>query len=224
MSPPSGSEAASRPTPRASSRSSCSGCEPARALVLARDTGVLTRVIPEFASGDRLLARLRPAAAAARRAPVRRRPERRRQRLEPRGAARRRSSTISASPTRATATTTRGSELRSPTRSWSGSATRPACATTSSGSSPHHGFKLEHSPDARDARRFLAEHGDELANDLIDHKAGRPCREERSRPPSSSASRSCDGWCEQERSQPHHLSDLAVTGDDLRAIGFARRA
>ena len=25
----------------------------------------------------------------------------------------------------------------------------------------------------------------------------------------------------QERSQPHHLSDLAVTGDDLRAIGFA---
>ena len=25
----------------------------------------------------------------------------------------------------------------------------------------------------------------------------------------------------QERSQPYHLSDLAVTGDDLRAIGFA---
>src|SRR4029079_19795040 len=34
----------------------------------------------------------------------------------------------------------------------------------------HHGFKLDHSPDARDARRFLAEHGDTLAHDLVDHK------------------------------------------------------
>ena len=34
----------------------------------------------------------------------------------------------------------------------------------------HHGFKLDHPPDARDARRFLAEHGDALAHDLIDHK------------------------------------------------------
>ena len=25
----------------------------------------------------------------------------------------------------------------------------------------------------------------------------------------------------QERSQPHHLADLAVDGDDLRAIGFS---
>ena len=45
----------------------------------------------------------------------------------------------------------------------------------------HHGFKLDHPPDARDARRFLAEHGDALAHDLIDHKAGRPRREERPR-------------------------------------------
>ena len=49
------------------------GLKPARALLLARDTGVLTRVIPEFAPCHRLLARLRPAAAASRRAPVRRR-------------------------------------------------------------------------------------------------------------------------------------------------------
>ena len=108
---------------------------------------------------------------------------------------------------------------RSPTRSWRGSATRPACSTASSGSSPHHAFELDGPIDALDARRFLAEHGDELAFDLIAHKAPTwtrsPCR-----PPSTSARGARDGSSTQERSQPHRLSDLAVTGDDLLAIGF----
>ena len=84
----------------------------------------------------------------------------------------------------------------------------------------HHGFKLDHAPDARDARRFLAEHGDELAQDLIDHKAA-----------DLGAKRVAAAELEfvaelrvlvaAERSQPHRLADLAVTGDDLRSIGFA---
>ena len=178
-----------------------------------RDPGVRAR--------DRLLARLRPAAAGARRAPVRGRAARRRQRLQPRGATRRASARSRQAARREGSRRPRlPSERRSPTRSSSGSAIRRGFATTSSGSSPHHGFTLDDPPDARDARRFLAEHGDELARDLIDHKAADLGSEARSRAELA--------YLEQlrelvagERSQPHRLADLAVTGDDLRAIGFA---
>jgi tRNA nucleotidyltransferase (CCA-adding enzyme) len=85
----------------------------------------------------------------------------------------------------------------------------------------HHGFKLEHTPDARDARRFLAEHGDGLANDLIDHKTADLTAKS---VPAFELERVAElrRLVRQERSQPHHLSDLAVTGDDLRTIGFAQ--
>jgi len=84
----------------------------------------------------------------------------------------------------------------------------------------HHGFKLDHPPDARDARRFLAEHGEALAHDLIDHKLADLAAKE---VPAAELERieELRLLVMQERSQPHHLSDLAVTGDDLRAIGFA---
>jgi tRNA nucleotidyltransferase (CCA-adding enzyme) len=84
----------------------------------------------------------------------------------------------------------------------------------------HHGFKLDHPPDARDARRFLAEHGDLLARDLIDHKTADLTAKD---VPAVELERIGElrRLVTQERSQPHHLSDLAVTGDDLRAIGFA---
>ena len=49
---------------------------------------------------------------------------------------------------------------------------------------------------------------------------GRPRREARSRRTSSRRSRGCGSWSSEERSQPHRIADLAVTGDDLRAIGF----
>jgi len=83
----------------------------------------------------------------------------------------------------------------------------------------HHGFKLDQPPDARDARRFLAEHGDALANDLIDHKVADLSAKD---VPEAELERveELRRLLTQERSQPHHLSDLAVTGDDLRAIGF----
>jgi tRNA nucleotidyltransferase/poly(A) polymerase len=84
----------------------------------------------------------------------------------------------------------------------------------------HHGFKLEHTPDPRDARRFLAEHGDGLAHDLIDHKLADLAAKS---VPAAELERveELRRLVRQEQSQPHHLSDLAVTGDDLRAIGFA---
>jgi tRNA nucleotidyltransferase (CCA-adding enzyme) len=84
----------------------------------------------------------------------------------------------------------------------------------------HHGFKLEHVPDARGARRFLAEHGDGLANDLIDLKLADLAAKS---VPAAEVERveELRRLVRQERSQPHHLSDLAVTGDDLRAIGFS---
>ena len=82
-----------------------------------------------------------------------------------------------------------------------------------------HGFRLDGEVDARAARRFLAEHGDELANDLVRHKAADlsvksvPERELR--------------WLgefretlRQESSQPHRIGDLAIDGDDLKEIGF----
>jgi tRNA nucleotidyltransferase (CCA-adding enzyme) len=84
----------------------------------------------------------------------------------------------------------------------------------------HHGFKLDHPPDARDARRFLAEHGDGLARDLIDHKLA-DLAAKRVAPAEVERVEELRRLVTQERSQPHHLSDLAVTGDDLRAIGFA---
>lgn len=84
----------------------------------------------------------------------------------------------------------------------------------------HHGFKLERAPDARDARRFLAEHGDALANDLIDHKSVDLAAKNVSAIELERVEE-LRRLVTQERSQPHHLSDLAVTGDDLRAIGFA---
>ena len=84
----------------------------------------------------------------------------------------------------------------------------------------HHGFPLDEPPDARTARRFLAAHGDELAQDLIAHKAADlgtktvPAEE-------LALVEQLRALVVEQRSQPHRLSDLAVNGDDLRAIGFA---
>jgi tRNA nucleotidyltransferase (CCA-adding enzyme) len=73
--------------------------------------------------------------------------------------------------------------------------------------------------DALRARRFLARFGDDLAFELVDHKeadlAGKPnptedlAKLERFR-----------ATLERERRQPHRLADLAVDGSDLIALGF----
>jgi putative nucleotidyltransferase with HDIG domain len=82
-----------------------------------------------------------------------------------------------------------------------------------------HHFDLDVPPDARHARRFLASNGSELAADLLSLKTADiaakpvPAAEE-------TALATLCALVEQERHQPHRISDLAVTGDDLLSIGF----
>jgi len=80
-----------------------------------------------------------------------------------------------------------------------------------------HAFHLDH-VDEQFARRFLREHGDDLAFDLVTHKhadlAGKG-RQERER-----AAERLRELLEQERTQPHRLADLAVDGSDLIELGY----
>jgi tRNA nucleotidyltransferase/poly(A) polymerase len=81
-----------------------------------------------------------------------------------------------------------------------------------------HSFRLV-DVDELYARRFLREHGDELAFDLVAHKEAdllskRVSAEEREGPARLRR------LLEQERSQPHRLSDLAVDGADLIQLGY----
>jgi len=82
-----------------------------------------------------------------------------------------------------------------------------------------HAFRLGGPIDGLFARRFLAEHGDELAFDLIGHKAAdlgsKPALEHE-----LEALASLRRLAEEERSRPHRIADLAITGDDLQTIGF----
>jgi tRNA nucleotidyltransferase (CCA-adding enzyme) len=80
-------------------------------------------------------------------------------------------------------------------------------------------------PDPQRARRFLAKHGDELAFELLAHKEadllgkrgsdGEP-------PPLEELERLAlfGAVVGQERGSPHRLADLAVNGDDLLALGY----
>jgi tRNA nucleotidyltransferase (CCA-adding enzyme) len=81
-----------------------------------------------------------------------------------------------------------------------------------------HAFALD-DVDELFARRFLRKHGDELARDLVDHKrvdlnAKNVPEEEHE------AVERLARLLEQERDQPHRLSDLAVDGGDLLRIGY----
>jgi tRNA nucleotidyltransferase (CCA-adding enzyme) len=87
----------------------------------------------------------------------------------------------------------------------------------------HHMFQVGKGDELR-ARRFLAKHGDELAFQLVDHKeadfVGK--RGESGPPPLDDIEklRRFRRMLERERKQPHRLADLAVDGRDLIAIGF----
>jgi tRNA nucleotidyltransferase/poly(A) polymerase len=81
-----------------------------------------------------------------------------------------------------------------------------------------HAFPLEH-VDERFARRFLREHGDELAFDLVAHKEA-DLRGKQVRQAELDAAAGLRTLLEQEREQPHRLEDLAVDGSDLLQIGF----
>ena len=81
-----------------------------------------------------------------------------------------------------------------------------------------HPFPLE-GIDELFARRFLRTHGDELAFDLVTLKEadlrGKQVPEEEHK-----AVARLRALLEQERAQPHRLTDLAVDGADLIELGF----
>jgi putative nucleotidyltransferase with HDIG domain len=80
--------------------------------------------------------------------------------------------------------------------------------------------------DALRARRFLARHGDELALQLVDHKdadyRGKPGPDGLG-PPADDLEKLARFRKRllSERRQPHRLSDLAIDGTDLIELGFA---
>ena len=82
-----------------------------------------------------------------------------------------------------------------------------------------HAFGLDGPVDEVRARRFLAEHGDELAFDLIAHKHA-DLKSKRVPTAEHEVLARFARLVGQEQSQPHRISDLAITGDDLIADGF----
>ncbi len=78
--------------------------------------------------------------------------------------------------------------------------------------------------DSLRARRMLARYGDDLTFDLLDHKAAdlRGKRGDDVEPPEEELERLARfrALVEQERHQPHRLRDLAVDGEDLIAAGY----
>ncbi|MDX6409103.1 MAG: hypothetical protein QOE13_2174 [Gaiellaceae bacterium] len=82
-----------------------------------------------------------------------------------------------------------------------------------------HAFPLDH-VDELFARRMLRMHGDELAFDLVTHKQA-DLRGKQVEPAELEAASRLRALLEQERVQPHRLADLAVDGSDLIALGYA---
>jgi tRNA nucleotidyltransferase (CCA-adding enzyme) len=78
--------------------------------------------------------------------------------------------------------------------------------------------------DAVRARRFLAKHGDELAFELVDHKEadylGKPGSGSEGPLPDVEKVAAFRALLERERTSPHRLADLAVDGNDLIELGF----
>ncbi len=81
-----------------------------------------------------------------------------------------------------------------------------------------HAFPLDH-VDELFARRFLREHGDELAFDLVAHKEADLLGKQVPKEELEAASR-LRSLLEQERARPHRLKDLAVDGSDLIELGY----
>jgi tRNA nucleotidyltransferase (CCA-adding enzyme) len=69
------------------------------------------------------------------------------------------------------------------------------------------------------ARRFLREHGDELAQDLVDHKEA-DLRAKNVPDEELEAVARLRTLLDQEKSNPHRLADLEVDGSDLLALGY----
>ena len=81
-----------------------------------------------------------------------------------------------------------------------------------------HAFPLDE-VDERFARRFLREHGDTLAFDLVAHKQA-DLRGKQVPETEHAAAARLRELLEQQRTQPHRLEDLAVDGGDLIELGY----
>ena len=181
------------------------GAYPRAALVVARDTGVLDQLIPEFGPAgyltDHIFAVVQESADASDALAVRLaalfhdvgKPVDR----DPLGHAQ-----VSAQIARETL-----GRLRYPTR-----LARHVVAIVRE----HPYYEQDRPKTPRDARRFLLRYGDELAFDLVALRLADLRAKERD----TSALEETRALLQQELSRPHRLRDLAVDGDDLLALGF----
>jgi tRNA nucleotidyltransferase (CCA-adding enzyme) len=83
----------------------------------------------------------------------------------------------------------------------------------------NHSFTLEETVDARRARRFLAGHGEGLAFDLVALKEADLAAKDVAQEERDSLARFRE-LLEQERTSPHRIGDLEVGGADLIALGY----
>ena len=83
-----------------------------------------------------------------------------------------------------------------------------------------HAFHAESAWAGAPARRFLARHGDGLAFDLADHKLA-DLAVKRVPGEELEQARVLRAVLEAERASPHRIHDLAIDGGDLIALGFA---
>ena len=178
------------------------GGQPARALRLARNTGVLAGLLPELdpAMDEHTFTVVQAAADAGASLPVRL------------AALLHDSGKPSAPDTKHAARSAELGDpalerLRYPTR------LRAYVVRLIRG----HSFQLDE-VDERFARRFLREHGEELAFDLVAHKRADLTGKER--PDRERAVERLRELLEQELTQPHRLEDLAVDGGDLLELGY----
>ncbi len=182
------------------------GAEPARALTIARDTGVLAEMIPEFAAvpqklSDHIFAVVQASADAGDKLAVRLaalfhdvgKPIDKDSLGHARVGAE-----IAAKTLR---------RLRYPSRLVS----RVVAIVR------EHPFLADAAPrEPRDLRRYLAEHGDELAADITAMRFA----DLRAKHRDESVLAEIAAGLERERANPHRIADLVVTGDDLIELGF----
>jgi tRNA nucleotidyltransferase (CCA-adding enzyme) len=182
------------------------GDEPARALAIARDTGVLAALIPEFAAvpeylSEHIFAVVQASADAGDNLAVRLaalfhdvgKPIDK----DPLGHA-----NVGAEIAAKTM-----ERLRYPTR-----LVRRVVAIVRA-----HPFLAKAAPrEPRELRRYLAEHGDELAADITAVRFA----DLRAKGRDESLLAEMAAGLERERANPHRLADLALTGDDLIELGF----
>ncbi len=82
-----------------------------------------------------------------------------------------------------------------------------------------HAYSVDPTPEA--ARRFLAQHGDELAFNLVAHRLADLAAKAYEVPPDWIAGeKEFRRQLEHERAQPHRIGDLAIGGTDLLEVGF----